>query len=54
MVPALDPRNPRMQKRLELAGVQMAPRPLWSMIIHRKLRPAFRTRPPQIVRLAGP
>ena len=41
----LHPRNPGMKKRLELTGVQMTSRALRRAVIHRKIGPAFGTRP---------
>ncbi len=51
---ARDPRNPGVQKRLKLAGVQMTPDPFRSMVINRNLGPALRARPGQPLLMRRP
>ncbi len=51
---AVHPRRPRAQVRLELATVQMPPRPLLGVVVQRQVRRTLRTRPAPAVRVPRP
>ena len=46
--------DPRVQVGLELAAVQMPPRPLLGVIVPRQRLGAVRARPPRVLRVLGP
>jgi hypothetical protein len=54
MFRAVDPRWPRMKKRLELTGVQVAPDPLLSMVVQSPLDFALGTWPLEIPGMLDP
>ena len=47
----VDPRQPRLEERLELARVQVPPRPLRAVVVHRQLPLTVRTPPPHVGRM---
>ena len=51
MLRALDPRNPGVQMRLQLARVQVSPRPLRRMVVARQLSRTVRAIPPLPLRM---